>query len=341
MTTDYDQQLQPEEPSTLGSFVLAIAQTIEELGFNSKSVLAAANLEIVDDFKHSRVAIKRLVKIWRMGVDVTSNDALGIAVAQRMRPITFDALSMSLYASEDLISALQRFSRYHEMVSDALAMSIEIDNSSVTLILENFFPPRAEEGLDCAIATPLHFCREIAREEIIPTKVQFMRGKPERIEDFQRFFQCPIEFNANRNAIIFNKDVLVRKLPGNNSVSNYLEGLAGKYVSGRKKGESLSQAYSFIIINLSSGKVSQESLAEFFSCSTRQLQRKLKEESTSFRELLDKIRMDLSEEYIRVKKYSIAETAYLLGYSDPNTFSRAFKNWTGFSPGEYRKRLDG
>jgi AraC-like DNA-binding protein len=85
--------------------------------------------------------------------------------------------------------------------------------------------------------------------------------------------------------------------------------------------------------------MSEVSLADHFNCSSRQLQRKLKDEGTSYRELLDKVRMDLAEQYITRNNFTITETAYLLGYSDPNNFSRAFKKWMGVSPGSFRNKL--
>lgn len=339
MTSEPTMQLSTEEPSTLGNFVIAIARTIEELGFDPVTIFRAAGLGTTEaEYMHSRVAISQLAIIWQKGVEVTSNDALGIEVAQRIRPITLDALSMSLFASETLMSALYRFARYHTMISDALEMEIEADELSVRLILKNFYPHRAKEGIDCALASPLHFCREISREDIVPEMVCFTRPPPKCLDRFENFFHCPMTFNSGANSITLSRGLLERALPGSNKeISDHLEGLVEKYVTSRKRTGTLNQAYKIIIKYLPSSKISEKLLAEHFNCSTRQLQRKLKDEGTSFRELLDKIRTDLAKHYIKVNQFSIAETAYLLGYSDPNNFSRAFKKWTGVTPGEYRK----
>src|SRR5215813_13432040 len=71
--------------------------------------------------------------------------------------------------------------------------------------------------------------------------------------------------------------------------------------------------------------------------SPRTLQRKLNEESTSHQELLDELRRDLSTKYLSEPDISIAEAAFLLGFSGPHAFHRAFCRWTGTTPGEFQR----
>ena len=74
--------------------------------------------------------------------------------------------------------------------------------------------------------------------------------------------------------------------------------------------------------------------------SNRTLQRKLKDEGTSFMDLLQDTRLQLARKYLRQPSRSVVETAYMLGFSEPSTFSRAFKRWTGLAPAEYRDHPD-
>ena len=71
--------------------------------------------------------------------------------------------------------------------------------------------------------------------------------------------------------------------------------------------------------------------------SKRTLQRTLQKEGTSFNALLNSTRMDLAKQYVRDREISFTEIAFLLGFTESSTFSRAFKRWTGKSPREYRK----
>ena len=87
---------------------------------------------------------------------------------------------------------------------------------------------------------------------------------------------------------------------------------------------------------LESGEVSLDRLASELGMSRATLQRRLKAEGTSFEALLDGLRQRLARRYLRKDNYSVKKTAYLLGFSDPAAFSRAFKRWTGHSPSELR-----
>jgi AraC-like DNA-binding protein len=88
---------------------------------------------------------------------------------------------------------------------------------------------------------------------------------------------------------------------------------------------------------LPSGGVVDEKVAETLHMSVRSLQRKLKEVGTTFRTLLDTVRKDLASTYVHDPDIELAEVAFLLGFSDQSTFSRAFRRWTGHSPSEVRK----
>ena len=90
---------------------------------------------------------------------------------------------------------------------------------------------------------------------------------------------------------------------------------------------------------LSSKQLTLEQVATHLEMPPWTLQRKLKAEDTSFRELLDETRKALALIYIRDSQYSLGEIAYLLGFAYPNAFQRAFRRWTGKAPGEYRSSV--
>lgn len=87
---------------------------------------------------------------------------------------------------------------------------------------------------------------------------------------------------------------------------------------------------------LETGEASLDRLASELGISRATLQRRLKAEGTSFEAILDGLRQRLARRYLRKENYSVKKTAYLLGFSDPAAFSRAFKRWTGQSPSELR-----
>ena len=87
---------------------------------------------------------------------------------------------------------------------------------------------------------------------------------------------------------------------------------------------------------LPTGKANQQVIAKRLNKSVSTLQRQLSAEGTTFREIQDGTRQTLAEEYVRDGKHSLAQIAYLLGFSDQSNFSRAFKRWSGATPSEFQ-----
>jgi AraC-like DNA-binding protein len=88
---------------------------------------------------------------------------------------------------------------------------------------------------------------------------------------------------------------------------------------------------------LDGGGVSLETIAEKLSVTPRTLQRRLSDQGTSFKNVLDEVRKGLALSYITQPFIDLAELGYLLGFSDQTAFQRAFKKWTGTTPGKYKK----
>ena len=97
------------------------------------------------------------------------------------------------------------------------------------------------------------------------------------------------------------------------------------------------QVRSRIIERLHDGTPNQETIAQSLNVSLRSLQRKLNDEDTNFKTLLESTRRELALHYIRETHRSLGEITYLLGFSEPSNFTRAFKRWTGVSPIVYRE----
>ena len=92
-----------------------------------------------------------------------------------------------------------------------------------------------------------------------------------------------------------------------------------------------------IVQLLPSGKVDQDTVADRLHRSRSTLQRQLSGEGTSYRDILESTRQALAEKYLRDGDFSQAEIAFMVGFSDQSNFARAFKRWTGMSPGQFQK----
>jgi AraC-like DNA-binding protein len=112
--------------------------------------------------------------------------------------------------------------------------------------------------------------------------------------------------------------------------------LSKEYLARFERGSIKLQVEARLVEQLSSGHATQESIAKALNLSPRTLQRKLKEEGTTYKQLLDTTRRELAAQYVKESHLSVNEITFLLGFSEPANFSRAFKRWTGVSPSQYR-----
>ena len=112
-----------------------------------------------------------------------------------------------------------------------------------------------------------------------------------------------------------------------------------EYLAKFDSNDLVAKVQAVIIQQLSTGRPSQASIAKALNMSLRNLQRKLKQEGTTFRQLVDDIRRQLATQFIQENSRSIGEISYNLGFSEPANFTRAFKSWTGISPKQYRQAI--
>ena len=113
--------------------------------------------------------------------------------------------------------------------------------------------------------------------------------------------------------------------------------IAANYIASLEEGAVAHDVRQALLQMLPSGKVDQESIAARLHRSRSTLQRQLGAEGTSYRDVLESTRQALAEKYLRNDDYTQAQVAFMVGFSDQSNFARAFKRWTGLSPGEYQK----
>ena len=168
-------------------------------------------------------------------------------------------------------------------------------------------------------------------------EVEFER--PPHGDAYEEYFQCPVSFGQDRNALIIKSDALSWPLlqHDKNAFLN-LQGICEERLAKATKDRSLSEKVMDEISPLLEGQTpSIEQVADSLGMPSWTLRRKLQDHGTSFQNLLNDTRRSLAESYMKDTDLAIGEIAYLLGFSSPTAFQRAFKRWTDESPGVYRR----
>jgi AraC-like DNA-binding protein len=183
---------------------------------------------------------------------------------------------------------------------------------------------------------------QMIEKDIILREIHFRHKKPQNISEYQRIFKCPVRFSSDLNAVMFDSEYLALPLKQPNpQLCTIFNNYAQQMLKRLEGNELFSDKVKKILINSMVNKIPGiKHVAQQMAVSVRKLQLKLKEEGTSFSNIIDKTREELAIQYLQEKNITINEVAFLLGFSEPSAFHRSFKRWKGISPGEFRKNFD-
>jgi AraC-like DNA-binding protein len=191
------------------------------------------------------------------------------------------------------------------------------------------------------LAAWVTFGHWISGLDIPPSEVRFQHPAPADTGEHLRIFRCPVLFGQADNALVFPKRLLSTPLgQADAQVRLMLDAYAERLLGEIQQGHSmLDRARLELIRQLPEAGAELGLIAARLAISPRTLQRRLREAGLSFNRLVDETRQQLVLRYLRDPALELAEIAFLVGFSEPGSLARAFRRWTGQSPGEYRRQL--
>jgi len=285
-----------------------------------------------------------LYKLWTLAVRTTKDSCIGLRVASFWHPSAAHALGYAWLASATLNDALKRTVRYFRMMSDKEKLTLDESGDELRLVVENPAAdyPTVAEDIDASFAVLIDLCRMCHGDAFSPSRVTMRRPEPADPAPFRAHFRAPIQFAGNEDSVCFDKSDAREALPtANAEVARANEKVVQDYLARFDRSSVAMQVRARLTEQLSSGDTTQDTVADSLHMSLRSLQRRLKHEGTSYKELLEETRRELAAHYMAESHRSINEITYLLGFSEPSNFSRAFRRWTGKSPSSYRGESPG
>jgi AraC-like DNA-binding protein len=332
--------------SLLASSTLVVWKALETYDIDAASLFKKAGLEPEDatnpQARYPYAAVRRL---WELSIEESGDPCFVLIAARQWHPSNFHALGYAWLASRSLKEALERLIRYFRVVtSDPEELTLVARDDSYEFVIDatSVVYRALDVEYDLMLSLILDACRLSLGEEFRPRRVRLQRPQPPCADRYSSFFGTSVEFDAPAYSMVFDKAQLDRLLPtGNAEIARANDQVLMSYLAQLNRSDIVMRVKTTLIERMPSGQVSKEDVAEALNLSLRTLQRKLHEEDTSFKQLLDETRRELADQYIRNPMVSIGEITYLLGFSEPSNFSRAFKRWNGTAPAEYRRTEDG
>lgn len=331
------------EASTLSSVAALIKSGLAFYECDPEPLFKSAGIDLNEcSDPNMRFSTACMQKLWALSVEATDDPCFGLTAARQFQPAILQGLGFAWLASDTLRDALGRLARFSRMINQVVDIQVEDTGRSTDLVIlgPEKWPNYVHAATDLGMAAFLQMCRSTAGEDLNPVRVAMQRPKPPFpcIEKFDQNFRAPIHFEEIDNRLCFDEKVVDMPLAtANPELARINDQIVVDYLARFDRASIAMQVRSWIIQHLPDGAPNQETIANALHVSLRSLQRKLKEEDVTFKGLMEETRRELALQYIRESYRSIGEITYMLGFSEPSNFTRAFKRWTGMSPAEYRE----
>lgn len=327
---------------------------LDELGVSSRAVLRAAGVaEPVDGSDRLLFNTEQLFALWTAVRASSSNPSLGLDIGTEQRVERYDPVAMAGLYARSFGDALARLARYKRLTcpeeitvtrggADGGPDGGKSGSRNDVHVRFGFPLATADEPpifVDTCFAWIMTIARRGLGEPLSPRRVELMQNAhPADPGLHERYFGCPVRYGASHNALIFDAADLDRPFVTHNPellrlLTPHLDAELTHYVDARTTSDQVKAALKRV---LAGRRPAMTDVAKELGLSPRTLQRRLNDEGVSFQQLLLDARRELARHYLLQPSLELNETAYLLGYGDPNSFFRAFHEWEGTSPGVWR-----
>ena len=264
-----------------------------------------------------------------------------IHMGASMRCDDYGAFGLAFKSAPDLLSSYARVERFGKVVTSIANFRVGQDGPSV--FMEVIQGRDRRLGLkmtnDLALAAAMSISREVSNDDFSLIAVHFMSDRPADDRAYQEHFRCPIHFGSDRDALEVMTTVASRaNRLSDDGMSKFFETHLDTQLSQINDTTELERRIVDQIGEaLSEGVPTLAEVAGRLGMSTRTLQRRLSADGLAYQDLVLGARKTLSEQLLQRTDYALAEIAFLTGFSDQSTFTRAFKRWHGETPANYRR----
>ncbi len=333
-----------------GRFVLNLAKFAEMQGANMHRLLRHTGKSIEElSSEHCRLGYEAYNRFLEDVVASTKDELFGLHAGENLSLQAAGLIVQIANSCDTVKKALEYCCEFANLGCSALPTRLteEATHYKLTLNPDTKWRQQSEKSVLHTVFGYMAFMikefQSLTFHKHYPKEVWLDTPPVTNTEEFQRVVGCPALFLQPKNAILFHKVHVEEKV-----VTSDYALFKVLIAHAQEKSAQLHNASSHSFYH----KVKQsilhlvkpsfptiEQIAAHLNMSVRTFQRRLKEEGFSYKILIDDLRKDFAIDYLKNQELSIGEISYLLDYSDPSTFIRSFKRWTGMTPNTYRKEL--
>lgn len=336
------------KPNRLGELSIGFAdvvlRTVEIMGFERHVLEQRFQLgDPLFSSSNARISIPKFMRLGHAAIQHTGDPALGLQIGSNTRVADYGVSGFASLCAPDLKTATEILIDYDETLgyNSRGNSSYFVEDRRHVLQFYSISPYNEYNFfvVDLSLSSWFQLCVWLTGQEDLLERVDIEYPEPENAAVYTNYFGCSVRFDAPRNALIFKrgKERLENRFASRTHLNAALMKCDAEKAALTENRQFKDQVAQLISQKLASGEAKLGTISEALKLSPWTLRRRLENEGFSFQTLLEQTRQSLAIDYVRDTAFNFTEIAYLLGFANPEGFQRAFKRWTGQSPGMYRK----
>jgi AraC-like DNA-binding protein len=318
-----------------------IPEVLRSLGADPADVCAAAGFDatLFND-PDSLTTYRAASHLFRVCTEQTRCPHFGLLNGQKNGLHTLGFVGLLVKYSPDVRTALRTLVRYVHLHIRGAVASLEDDDKVATFGYEIYAlgAEATDQIADSALCTMFNTVVALCGRHFKPIEVRFEHRRPADLAPFHRFYQAPLRFGMNENALVFAASWLNRPLPAvepelGRLLRERMEALEAQY-----QDDFPDQVRSILRTALLADHGSADQVAKLLCMHSRTLHRRLAASGTNFRTVVDECRYEIARQMLEDSDCDVGQIAYMLDYADTSAFARAFRRWSGTPPSRWRTR---
>ena len=315
--------------------ISALPVVLNNLGVKVTDVLTEMELDVnlfeSPDNMISYVTRSRMIQ---RCVEKTGCQHLGLLIGQQGGLSSLGLVGYLVQHSPHVGAALHSLVHYFYLHAQSAKVTLEMKGNHAFLGYEIHQPiiVGAEQIKDGAVAIVYNILHKLCGHNWVPAEICFSHRKPRDLKPFHHFFRAPLQFNSEHNGVFFPAHWLDQPVQEADPELHRLLQKQLNLIESEINDDFPEQVRKVLRTALLTNHATAKQVAKLFSMHSRTLQRHLKLFNTSFHELSEQTRFDISKQMLEDSEIKLSQIADMLGYADARSFNRAFKRWSGTTP---------
>jgi AraC-like DNA-binding protein len=327
------------------AFLRALLDRAGVAGIDATMVLDAVGVSraTLDDV-NGWVPVDAMARAWMLVSEKAVDPDFGLHAAETLPMGVYGVLEFATMTSPHILETLERVARYYRLMGAMSELGLEVGRESARVSLRpvlSIEPARLRHYHEYTFAFLVTRGQMLAGDGVAPSEVRFMHPAPPGVSEHARIFRAPVRFAQRDNELVVPRAVLGMPLRTANPAITAALQATGETMLATSAQDVHGRARVALREALEAGDARLEVVARRLGVGARTLQRRLGERGTTYARVLDEVRRETAQRWVEQGTMSFGEIAFGLGFSEPSAFHRAFKRWTGRTPGAYQAGAPG